>query len=127
PETRGPAGMLEIATCVVDISPEQEVPLGASNAAGMPWAGVHDTLEANLVLLSDGGRFLLLGTFDLLYVGATLRRIIVEASGLAPEDVVLAASHTHRAPMTDPSKPNLGMPDPRYMRQLERLIKSAVM
>src|SRR5690606_9733626 len=46
--------------------------------------------------------------------------------GLPPERIFIAASHTHRAPMTDDTKPKLGLPDGEYMEWVAGELNEAV-
>ena len=96
------------AALSVDISPRERVQLGAAaDVDHLPWQGVADGIEANLLLLreSDGAHPILLVSLDLLYPGGRVRDAIVDSSGMPEECVIVAASHTHRAPMTDDTKP----------------------
>jgi hypothetical protein len=86
--------------------------LGGNGLPHVPTDAVWDSLEANVVVLRDGqwGKPLVVVSLDLLYVGSYLRDAIVAKldNALPQAQLFLAASHTHRAPMTDPSKPALG-------------------
>jgi len=96
---------------------------------------VAERLEANLVVLrSDlGSEPVVIISLDLLYPGRILRSALESAlPELRPDQIFLAASHTHQAPMTDDTKVMLGAPDDRYMdmlvlglsRELRRLLLS---
>lgn len=119
---------LRSANAVVDITPPHQLDLGANDAPALPWAGVRDPLEANLSLLTwgDSQEQLLLVTLDVLYASYELRDAIVRASGLPSERVIVAASHTHRGPMIDATKPRLGAPDSEYTKWLTNAVSSAV-
>lgn len=80
-----------------------------------------EPLEANLLAFwaKEDTAPILLVTLDVLYPGKEVREAIEKAATpLPPERIVVAASHTHRAPMTDSSKPLLGSPDPAYLSWL---------
>jgi len=72
-------------------------------------------------------------SLDLLYPGRILRSALESAlPELRPDQIFLAATHTHQAPMTDDTKALLGAPDDKYMdmlvlglsRELRRLLFS---
>ena len=94
----------------VDITPSGPVTLGASGLPDTPVSAVSDPLEANILVLGDSGDLVVIVTFDLLYVGHDLRRMLEDrlAHVVPPTHLFLAASHTHRAPMVDSTKPSLG-------------------
>ncbi|MCW4385036.1 hypothetical protein OH146_04525 [Salinibacterium sp. SYSU T00001] len=104
----------------VDISPDGQVPLGAATGADRAtWLGISEPIEATfLAIWPDGEQPVLIVSLDLLYPGRILRAAIERAADLAPERIFVAATHTHRAPMTDDTKPRLGMPDSQYMQWL---------
>ena len=109
-----------VSGSTVDLTPAREVELGCGNNTGDAWS-VDSPLEANLLALRvEGGAPLLLVTVDALYVGAALRDAVHRAvEGLVPiERVIVAASHTHAAPMLDDSKPELGMPDAGHLEKV---------
>jgi len=113
----------------VDIAPLGQVRLGAaSDVEHLPWTGIADPIEANLVLLQkiDSSPPVLVVTLDLLYAGQAVRDVIVRASGLTDDHVLVAASHTHRAPMTDATKPRLGIPTESYLANLLAKLARAV-
>ena len=89
-----------------------------------------DPLEVNALLLVAGPRHCLLVSFDLLYVGATLaRELLTELAkrhGFAESDVFLFASHTHFAPPTDPTLPDLGPFDAAYARRVREAVLDLV-
>ena len=115
-----------------DITPTVTLDQGSGNTASdvdvtRPPA---ETLEANILALwpddDDSGPVLLV-TLDLLYPGAAVREAVERgAEGLAPERIVVAASHTHRAPMTDAEKPLLGRADDDYLAWLTKTLTRRV-
>ncbi|WP_104176983.1 hypothetical protein [Cryobacterium sp. Y50] len=112
----------------LDISPTSQVQLGAAGAGDSRWLGVAEPIEANfLVLWPETGDPILIVTVDLLYPGRILRAAVEAAAHpLRPAQIFLAASHTHRAPMTDDTKPGLGTPDPDYIDWLRETVSAAV-
>ena len=84
----------------VDLEP----PAGHSLAgyfSPRPCEGVLDPVEANCVALSDGARSALLYSLDLVEVKGLCdrwRHEIAAATGVAPEAVYIACTHSHTAP-----------------------------
>lgn len=113
-------GILRARGTTFEVSPPTAVPLGSFKAGGRPWGGVADAIEINMIALEFGDAAMpaLLVGVDSLYVGRELRDTIAAATALPPERVLTFASHTHRAPMLDDSKPLLGSPDPGHLRRV---------
>jgi len=101
----------------VDITPRRPLPLAGYSRRTEPFAGVADPLEANALVCRDGQQTLVLVAFDLLYVGELLRHKLQAAlaAEVQPEQLFLTASHTHFAPATDPTLPQLGPVDEGYV------------
>lgn len=113
----------------VDISPIEPVELGAAHVGDSPWVGIVESIEANFLALWDdvaASEPVLVVTFDLLYPGAELRDAIIAAARLPPDRVLVAASHNHRAPMTDHSKPKLGRPNADYFNWLTVRLRESI-
>jgi hypothetical protein len=89
---------------------------------------VLDELACRAVCVRAGGRTLLLISCDI--IGFTvqdadsIRAAIASAHGLPREAVLLAATHTHCGPATQPM-PGLGDVDPAYMGRLRSLVVEA--
>lgn len=83
-----------------------------------PASRLDSRLEANAVVLFDGGEPAAIVTADLLYVGGDVRRLVLEGldGRLAEDRLFTAASHTHSAPGTSPVLPALGEVKPAYVR-----------
>ncbi len=99
------------AAATVDISPTVPTPLaGFSNRRG-PFRKVGSPIEANLLQIRTGCDTVVIIQLDALFPSRDLQRAILERSkcGLAPDNLILVASHTHNAPALDPSKPKLGV------------------
>lgn len=114
--------LVQVSTASVDITPKGEVPLGAGYYDAPEWS-VHSRPELNMLAIwMEENPPLVLVTVDALYAGAKLRAVIEEGlDGVPPENIVVAASHTHAAPMLDDTKPKLGSPDPAHLEYvLER-------
>lgn len=106
------------------IVPDHEVELGAGNNAGVGWR-IHDPVEMNAVAIWQGELPpIVLFSFDLLYPGqAVINAVLESVPGIPAENVLIAATHTHAAPMTDDAKPALGSPDDDYVRTLTDTIR----
>jgi hypothetical protein len=97
--------VLRIGIGKADITPEPGLPM-----VGMPGSpigtGVHWPLTSRVFLAEDGDNRVAIVALDLiaLLAGdvARLRERLAEAGGLPPERMLVACSHTHRAPYTAP-------------------------
>src|SRR5579862_2307211 len=107
-----------ISSGTVDITPQRPITLAGYAKRTAPFQGIADRLEANVLLVRGVSSRAVIVTADLLYPGETLRNLLLEHLGLADKDeeLFLAASHTHFAPMTAPSMPRLGIADAGYVR-----------
>jgi hypothetical protein len=125
---------VKIAASTVDITPTHPV-LTGGYLDRPPLSEVAEKLEANLVVLrgDSGSEPMVIISLDLLYPGRILRSALESAlPELRPDQIFLAATHTHQAPMTDDTKVLLGAPDDKYMdtlvlglsRELRRLLHS---
>jgi neutral ceramidase len=106
-------------------------PLGVSTAGSMSRhtaTHIHDELHARCLVLDDG----VLRTGIVLVDVCTLPRhliddakaLIQEESGIPPENMLVAAVHTHSAPTTAPLFQN--DPDPDYLPFLARRIADGI-
>lgn len=111
---------MEIVGRTIDITPDGPNVLGANGHPDTTWRRKATELEANLLVLRDGTTTAALVTFDLLYVGPVIsERIRTQLRGTLPDECIwLSASHTHRAPATDPDKPALGRVDIGYLHDV---------
>lgn len=120
---------MHIAASTVDITPVRPVDLGGYGR-GTPFTAISERLEANLVVLcSDPGSDpVVIISLDLLYPGRLLRAALESAlPELEPNQIFLAASHTHQAPMTDDTKLAIGIPDSQYLDALAAKLASEVL
>lgn len=118
--------MIWISSGVVKINPVSSVFIGCGSGSTVPPEMILDNLEANILVVWNMDRTsrLLLISVDTLFLGRIASQEIV--AGLAPDfksdEVFLAATHTHNAPMVDETKPNLGRINPDYRRFLTQQI-----
>ena len=111
-------GSYSVAGGVADITPLTPVALAGYASVRKPVFDRVDTpLEANVVVLRDGGRTCVFIAVDLMYVGSRIRDIVQQGlSGRVPaESVFMSASHTHFGPPTEDSLPVLGAVNSEYV------------
>lgn len=123
------SGDFHAVSIAQSIAPNKQVDLGASDARSAEWQGIDSDIEMNVLAVwaAEEPQPLLFVTLDLLYPGQRIREAVEDAAPSVPADrIVVAASHTHRAPMTDPSKPALGNPDEEYMQWVTGVITETV-
>ena len=111
----------------VNISPIEECVMGCGDFQE-PTKVCRDTLEANFVILTESDKKVLIISLDLLYVGERLRREITKSlsSIFANDEVFLAASHTHYAPMVDDSKNMMGAVNDTYLDRIVGELHAAI-
>ena len=95
-------GQLRAGAAVVDITPALGVANGGVIARGGPVTHIHDGLHARCLVLDDGATRLAIAICDMRMLGgevvARAKSLAGEATGLAPENILIAATHTHAAP-----------------------------
>lgn len=95
-------GQLRAGAAVVDITPALGVTNGGVIARGGPVTHIHDELHARCLVLDDGATRLAIAICDMRMLGgevvARAKSLAGEATGLAPENILIAATHTHAAP-----------------------------
>ena len=95
-------GQLRAGAAVVDITPALGVANGGVIARGGPATHIHDELHARCLVLDDGATRLAIAICDMRMLGgevvARAKSLAGEATGLAPENILIAATHTHAAP-----------------------------
>ena len=119
---------MQAAATTIDITPLKEVELGCSPLDGPEWV-IESRPEIGLVALWIGdGAPLVFASVDALYVGTQIRAALEEASAgiVPPENLIVGATHTHAAPMTDGTKPALGSPDPEHMQMITDRVRAAM-
>lgn len=95
-------GQLRAGAVVVDITPALGVANGGVIARGGAATHIHDELHARCLVLDDGATRLAIAICDMRMLGgevvARAKSLAGEATGLAPENILIAATHTHAAP-----------------------------
>ncbi len=108
---------VRLATGHVTIDPPAPAPLAGYPDRVENWTAIHDSLEANAVLLRTDESFVILVSLDLLYCGSRMRKeILAQCPQVPPESLVLGASHTHFAPATSEEQPLLGKAEEQYIQ-----------
>lgn len=116
---------LLVRSHTVDITPRSEAVLAASGSR-LPTNEVAEPLTATFIELSDSFKTVLIVSLDLLYPGSAVREMVVRSFPMrAPDEIIVAATHTHRGPMTDATKPQLGSFDQTYAIFLQGQIEAA--
>src|SRR5215207_6161658 len=125
----------------VTITPPIGIPMIGFAGRG-PAAGIHDDLTATALVL-EGPAALLSGdglgagisrlaviACDLLFLRAEEVRAVREAIGrltdVPPDQVVIACSHTHYGPLTEPDRDEQGQQVESYLANLVHLLAGAV-
>lgn len=107
-----------ISSGKIEINPREPVFLGCGPELPVQPDSILDSLEANIVVVwsEEKTSKVVIVCVDSLFLGKDVSEQIV--SGLSKifrqEEVFLAASHTHTAPMIDETKPRLGIKSDSY-------------
>lgn len=112
----------------VEINPEESVFLGCGSEHPVNPTNVLDELEANIIIVwsEDKASKVALISIDSLFLGRTVVDGII--SGLSElfeeEEIFLAATHAHSAPMIDETKPRMGQRNDKYADMLiDRIVQ----
>ena len=116
----------KVGLAAVDITPETPLPMAGYAARRQPFEAVEQPLFAKALALEDGaGKRALLITADILGFTAERSRNIAdrlrESDGIAREDILFNASHTHSGPLVAGSM--LTGVDAENRRKLERYMR----
>ena len=123
--------MLTAGLAKICITPPLGVPLAGFAARQGNASGVHDDLYVRACVIEDDGRALAFVTVDLLALDARfmcdVRRVVHRRTGITPESVLIAATHTHAGPVTIQTFFNPGASlDAGYMGALATAIEHCV-
>ena len=116
----------KVGLAAVDITPETPLPMAGYAARRQPFEAVEQPLFAKALALEDGaGKRALLITADILGFTAERSRNIAdrlrESDGIAREDILFNASHTHSGPLVAGSM--LTGVDAENRHKLERYVR----
>ena len=106
-----------------NITPPVGVDLMGTSRRWGPAIGIHRDLYATCLVLSTGNQSLALVSCDLLSIpeptAGELRQRIGQIIGAGANQVLLACTHTHSAPVTSPHMPKIGG-DQTGLREVEQ-------
>lgn len=121
---------MRIATATVTIDPSRPATMGGYDGAPRMIRQTAGTLEANIVMFEEGTGAFAIVAVDTLFAGADMTHAITAefaaAHGLAPERVLVLASHTHFSPMLDRGKPRIGAVTPSALDETIDRIAMAI-
>lgn len=122
--------MFWLCSGIVEINPDDRVYLGCGPESPVNPDKILDRLEANITIVwsEDKASKVALIAIDSLFLGnESVQGICAGLSGVfKQEEIFLAASHTHTAPMIDETKPRLGIRNDDYARVMVEKIVQAV-
>lgn len=122
----GKAAMLT-GTAWEEITPDRPLPLLGQMHVRLGQY-THDPLTVNAVVFADGEQRVALLSIDVCLLPdglvRSLQQAVAAATGLAPNTVILTATHTHVAPCT--TSMLAGEADPGFLQHLEQAIVKAV-
>ncbi|RUT34477.1 alkaline ceramidase [Arsenicitalea aurantiaca] len=112
---------VKAGAAIIDITPPPGLLLAGFAARSEPATGVHDPLTVRALVIGD----LAIVVADVIGITAQSSERIRARSGLPPENLVIAATHTHGAPSPMPDR--LGMPtDDAFLAALEEGCVAAI-
>jgi beta-glucosidase len=126
----GPADVLLAGTAKTEITPAKPVMLDGYESRKDLSQGIHDPLSARAIAFQRNGQKLVLVSTEVLgfYGGtaASMRKAILEACGLQPSELFLAAIHTHSAPIIALGGEKIHANNLEYTKWLETRLVAAV-
>lgn len=121
--------VLSAGTARIDITPD---PAMVNWVTGRPYNGIIDRLAARVLVVDDQETQLAFVAWDLIDSGeeavANTRAAIHEATGIAPDHVVVSATHTHsgpRAPFSDAKRNLLMYGRPERVQVMRRVMEDS--
>ncbi len=97
-------GKLSVGTVKTDITPPVGTPMAGYAGRDHGAEGVHDNLFARVVVLDDGNTQAVIVSCDLIDICreglVVLEELVADSTGLPPEALFVAHSHTHSGPTT---------------------------
>ena len=92
--------MIDAGVALVDITPDRSLPMSGFAARTEPSAGVHDPLTVRAIAVGETA----LVAVDVVGLHEDLVQRVRQRCGLPDENVVVAAIHTHGAPVSMPGR-----------------------
>lgn len=120
---------LKAGAATVKITPQESHFLFGYPFVERMSTGTHDDLLSSALYLTDGKSQVLFISNDVIYVSkdsvSRIRKVVFEKTGIVASNILIAATHTHSAPVTaeivisanDPVVPEV---DKEYLEQLEQ-------
>ena len=120
---------MQVGTSRIDITPPEGVPMGGYVARTKGAEGVHDPLFARALVLDDGERRVAIVGADLCAIDVaaarSVRERIEEQTGIPPDHVMVALTHTHSGPLIATRR--IGERSVAYLESVqEKLVEAAV-
>lgn len=119
---------LRAGFAAADITPAVGCMLNGFIARSSPSTGIDSALSVRVLALENGPERALIVSFDLLGLSPVWADRLVEAlggrSGVSPDQIILACTHTHSGPMTARMRGIAGE-DSAYLENLERAVLRA--
>jgi hypothetical protein len=95
---------LKVGVSKYEITPERPAWLAGYRSRNKPSEGVHDPLFLTAVVFDDGNARLAMVSSDLCFMPLSVKEKIAsrvqEESSIPPDNLVMAATHTHSGPVT---------------------------
>ncbi len=113
--------MIRAGVSVVDITPPAGLAMSGFAARVPPASGAHDPLTVRALVIGDTA----IAVADVIGIDAGLSHRVRMASGLPPEKVTLAATHTHGGPVSMMGR-LAGEADPAFLERLEAGLVTAL-
>ncbi|MEW6356097.1 MAG: neutral/alkaline non-lysosomal ceramidase N-terminal domain-containing protein [Planctomycetota bacterium] len=104
----------------VDITPRTGLPMAGYSGRTAPAEGAHSPLYARAFVCQGNGNRVALASVDVIGIGRddtnAIRRKVEDATGIPPERILIATTHSHSGPVTTYFR--TVQPDPAYMQAL---------
>lgn len=113
--------MIRAGAAVIEITPPSGLAMSGFAARISPSLGAHDPLTVRALVIGDTA----FAVADVIGIDVDLSRRVRLACGLPPENVTLAATHTHGGPVSMPGR-LAGTADPAFLDRLESAFVSAL-
>ncbi len=132
PIQRGDGHSLRVGFAAIDLDPPDHLPLaGYSSRRGKPMTGQRTACTARAVTIASGDCTVTVLSPELLLVNRALAQAVLQRTGLPPEAIFFAATHTHGGPGAYGEHPLeelvMGPYDPRWFDTLADRLAQAVL
>lgn len=119
---------MEAITASLDVTPPPHLATACFGPRNTPSLHVSGCFEANLLLLREGSTLIVFISMDWFFIGPEMRgTILSRCEGvLRPDQLIVAASHTHTSPNTDRTKIGFSEVPAEYVRRIESILAGRV-